>query len=150
MITLTRTNSDNADFQQLVQHLDQELWERYRELQNIYSQYNKVPDLPTVVVAYEDGTPVGCGCFKPFDENAVEIKRMFVVPGKRGSGVATAILIELQRWAKELGYTSAVLETGTNQPEAIRFYQREGFVPTDNYGQYIGMETSICMKRSLQ
>jgi putative acetyltransferase len=103
-----------------------------------------------VIVAYEKDEPVGCGCFKPFDKNAVEIKRMFVVPEKRGTGLAAAILDELHNWARELNYSCAVLETGNRQHEAIRFYQREGYVLTENYGQYIGMETSICMKKKLK
>lgn len=74
---------------------------------------------------------------------------MFVTPSKRRTGVAAAILHELHTWAKELNYTHAVLETGTKQHEAIPFYQKEGYRIIDNYGQYIGMETSICMKKQL-
>jgi putative acetyltransferase len=146
---IKRTDSNDPGFLSLINELDKDLWDRYEELQHIYSRYNKVPDLPTVVVAYENDQPVGCGCYKPFDDTSVEIKRMFVVPAKRGSGVAPAILNELHQWAKELGYTNAVLETGTKQHEAIRFYQREGYTITENYGQYTGMETSICMKKTL-
>jgi putative acetyltransferase len=146
---LTRTNSNNPDFKKLVSDLDEDLRSRYAELQNTYDRYNKVPDLQTVVIAYEHDIPVGCGCFKAFTENAAEIKRMFVTPLKRGTGIASFILKELENWAKELGYTEVVLETGNKQHEAIRFYQREGYTVTGNYGQYIGMETSICMKRHL-
>jgi putative acetyltransferase len=148
-MTIKRTDSNDPDFHSLINELDKDLWNRYEDLQHIYSRYNKVPDLPTVVVAYDNALPAGCGCFKPFDDCSVEIKRMFVTPAKRGSGVAAAILNELHRWAKELGYTDAVLETGTKQHEAIRFYQREGYTIMENYGQYIGMETSICMKKTL-
>jgi putative acetyltransferase len=150
MTNIARTNSNDPHFQQLVTELDNDLRSRYQERQAIYDQYNKVPDLDTVVVAYNNTMPVGCGCFKPFDENSVEIKRMFVTPLKRGTGVAAFILHELESWATELGYTQAVLETGTKQHEAIQFYQREGYIITDNYGQYIGMEMSICMKKKLK
>lgn len=146
---LIRTNSNNVHFQQLVKELDADLRSRYNELQDTYSQYNKVPDLPTVVIAMDGDEPAGCGCFKRFDENSVEIKRMFVSPLKRRKGIAAAVLCELLVWAKELGYESAVLETGILQQEAIGLYRREGFELIPNYGQYIGMETSICMKRKL-
>ena len=146
---IKRTNSSDPDFQSLVKELDKDLWSRYEELQHTYSQYNKVPDLPTVVLAYENNKPVGCGCFKHFDERSLEIKRMFVAPANRGTGVAAAVLNELLNWARELNYSNTVLETGTRQHEAIRFYQREGFTIIDNYGPYIGMETSICMKKQL-
>ena len=149
MITIKRTNSNDPDFHSLVTELDKDLRSRYHELQDTDSQYNKVPGLPTVVIVYDDDVPSGCGCFKPFGEGAVEIKRMFVIPAKRGTGVATAVLSELLQWAREMHYTKAVLETGTKQHEAIRFYQREGFTIIPNYGQYIGMETSMCMEKQL-
>jgi GNAT superfamily N-acetyltransferase len=147
MVTTRRTNSNDPAFLALVAELDKDLRGRYEERQDVYDQYNKVPNLSTVVVAYQGDTPVGCGCFKPYDDVSVEIKRMFVAPASRGTGVAAAILRELEQWAKELGYGKAVLETGILQHEAIRFYQREGFSITGNYGQYIGMETSICMNK---
>ena len=146
---IIRTDSNSILFQQLVNELDADLRSRYNELQDTYSQYNKVPNLPTVVIAMVGDVPAGCGCFKPFDENSIEIKRMYVAPAQRRCGVAAAILGELQRWAKELGYSKAVLETGTLQHEAIAFYQKNGFGITVNYGQYTGMETSICMKREI-
>jgi putative acetyltransferase len=149
MISTRRTTSNDPAFLALVAELDEDLRGRYYELQSTYDQYNKVPDLSTVVIGYNKDVPAGCGCFKRFDENAVEIKRMFVVPSERGTGLASRILGELERWAKELGYDDAVLETGTRQHEAIRFYQREGYGIIENYGQYIGMETSMCMKKKL-
>jgi putative acetyltransferase len=149
MITTRRTTSDDPAFLHLVADLDKDLRSRYDELQKTYDQYNKVPGLATVVVGYDGDVPAGCGCFKPFDEHSVEIKRMFVSPGNRGTGIASVILRELEQWAKELGYDHAVLETGTRQHEAIRFYQREGYTIIENYGQYLGMETSMCMKKKI-
>jgi GNAT superfamily N-acetyltransferase len=146
---LTRTNSNDPDFQKLVLELDKDLTSRYEERQAIYDQYNKVPDLQTVVVAYLNDVAVGCGAFKSFDRNSVEIKRMFVAVDQRGKGVASAILKELETWAAESGYSNAVLETGTKQYEAIAMYQKLGYKVIDNYGQYIGMDTSICMEKPL-
>ncbi|MCE3281283.1 MAG: family N-acetyltransferase [Chitinophagaceae bacterium] len=146
---IIRTHSSDPAFLGLVAELDNDLRSRYKERQAVYDPYNQVPNLSTVVVAYEGDTAVGCGCFKPYDDDSVEIKRMFVAPASRGTGVAPVILSELEQWARELGYRKAVLETGTLQHEAIRFYQREGFSVTENYGQYIGMETSICMNKKL-
>jgi putative acetyltransferase len=149
MTSICRTNSNNPDFKALVSELDAELQDRYQERQTIYDQYNKVPDLATVVVAYDNNIPIGCGCFRPFDDGAAEIKRMFVASIKRGTGIAAFILTELENWARELGYLEMVLETGTQQHEATRFYQREGYAIIENYGQYIGMETSICMRKNI-
>jgi putative acetyltransferase len=59
------------------------------------------------------------------------------------------VLAELERWAHELGYAGCVLETGKKQPEAIALYQRSGYALTPNYGQYIGVDNSVCMQKAL-
>lgn len=82
--------------------------------------------------------PAGCGCFKPFDEKSVEVKRMFVADEFRGKGVGRAVLSGLEKWAAEIGYSRMVLEMGNRQPEAAILY-RMGYMVIPNYGQYIGM-----------
>jgi len=148
-MTITRTNSNDAGFCTLVAALDKDLSSRYEERQAIYDQYNKVPDLPTVIVIWDEDIPVACGAFKYFDAGTVEIKRMFVAPDYRGRGLATAVLNELEEWAAALQNHTAVLETGTRQHEAIALYQKLGYTIIPNYGQYVGMDTSICMQKSL-
>ncbi len=74
---------------------------------------------------------------------------MYVVPAGRGSGVATAILRALEAAAKERGWTALRLETGFAQPDAIRFYQREGYREIPLYGKYVGSEISVCFERVL-
>jgi GNAT superfamily N-acetyltransferase len=68
----------------------------------------------------------------------------------RGRHIAGLLLQELERWAVEEGYCKAVLETGHRQVEAIRLYTRAGYLLTKNYGQYIGMEESICYRKELK
>jgi putative acetyltransferase len=149
MLRLLRTTSENPDFQALVQLLDRELAARDGADASFYAQYNKIALIRHVVVAYQADEPVGCGAFKEFEADAVEIKRMFVQPGHRQRGVAQAVLAELEQWAAELSYPSCVLETGKRQPEAIALYERSGYVRTPNYGQYIGMENSVCFRKPL-
>lgn len=149
MTKIVRSTSENRDFQELVSLLDQELDSRYGIVQKQYHQYNRIVSLDTVVIAYQDGQAAGSGCFKAFDANSVEIKRMVVKPDLRGTGIAEKILLELEHWAVEKGYTQAVLETGKKQPEAIRFYGRLGYKTIENYGQYIGNTNSICMAKQL-
>ena len=149
MLQLARTTSENPDFRALVQLLDQDLAERDGAEHGFYAQYNTIAQLDHVVVAYLGSEPVGCGAFKPFDANAVEVKRMFVQPAHRGQGVAQAVLAELEKWARELGYASCVLETGKRQPEAIRLYERSGYAHIPNYGQYVGIENSVCLQKHL-
>ncbi len=146
---LKRTYNNNPDFQNLITLLDGELHGHYIEVQSEYDRYNQISNLNTVVIAYRDQTPVGCGCFKEINDTTVEIKRMFVKPNERGQGIASAILNELELWAKEVGFSHVILETGNKQLAAIALYQKSGYVITPNYGQYSGMESSICMKKEL-
>jgi putative acetyltransferase len=102
------------------------------------------------VLIYAENKPIGCGCFKLFDDKTIEIKRMFVLPEMRGKQLAAQLLQELEKWAVEEGYSKAVLETGHRQVEAIRLYTVAGYTLTENYGQYIGMEDSICYRKELK
>ncbi len=149
MTNLIRTNSDNPDFIKLVVLLDRDLAIRDGDEHAFYAQFNKTTHIRHVIVAYEKEEAVGCGAFKEYEPAAVEIKRMFVQPQHRGKGIAGLILTELEQWAKELQYTSCVLETGKKQPEAIRLYQKSGYTIIPNYGQYAGIENSVCMKKEI-
>jgi len=144
-ITLIRTHSENADFRQLVSLLDRDLAVRDGEEHAFYAQFNKVDTIKEVVVAYQNHNAVGCGAFKPFSETQAEIKRMFVHPDSRKQGIAAQILNELEDWATETGFKACVLETGKKQPEAIALYQKAGYQIIPNYGQYIGVDNSVCM-----
>ncbi len=146
---ITRTDSDDPDFRDLVKLLDSEMTGRYGELQKWYNQFNIIEFNKTVIVAYTGDLPVGCGCFRVFDDVSAEIKRMFVKPEYRGTGIAEKILLELEKWASELGFSVTVLETAIKQPEAIRFYTRLGYKRIENYGQYAGNQNSICMSKKL-
>ena len=149
MIKILRNNSDNKDFLELVKLLDNDLNSRYGSIQAQYKEYNKISTMDTVVIGYFNKVPAGCGCFKVLSEDTIEIKRMFVKPEFRGSGLAKSILLEIEKWAIEKGYYRAVLETGIKQPEAIKFYSNLGYLRIENYGQYIGNNNSICMSKKL-
>jgi len=106
-------------------------------------------DIVLFLVARRDGKAVGCGGLRAIDAEHGEIKRMFVAPAARGSGVSRAILGALEDAARERGWSRLVLETGTEQPDAIRFYTREGYAPIERYGHYAESELSRCFGRSL-
>ena len=96
-----------------------------------------------------DGIAVGCGGLRFLPEGTAEIKRMYVVPPARGTGVATRILRELEAHARQRGVGTLLLETGTAQPDAMRFYEREGYGRIDNFGPYAGEPLSVCYSRVL-
>jgi putative acetyltransferase len=83
------------------------------------------------------------------DATTAEIKRMFVLPERRGSGAAAAVLAVLEADARVRGWTLLRLETGTRQPEAVAFYTRHGYQPIPNFGSYAGSATSLCFERAL-
>jgi GNAT superfamily N-acetyltransferase len=147
MISIIRTNSDNPDFRSLVRLLDAELAIADGVDHAFYSQFNKIDKIKYVVLVYENGIPEGCGAIKEFGINTMEVKRMFVSPDKRNKGFATMILAELEKWAGELSCTKCILETGKRQPDAIGLYKKNGYKPVPNYGQYAGVENSVCFEK---
>lgn len=87
----------------------------------------------TFVVGFEDETPICCGGIKRLPDGACEIKRMFVVEAARGRGVARALLAELERRARDLGYSVVRLDTGPRQPRSRRMYERAGYEAIENF-----------------
>jgi putative acetyltransferase len=149
MIETIRTDSDHPDFIWLVRHLDADLAERDGEDHAFYGQFNKIDKIKHVVLVYEDGIALGCGAIKAYSEEAMEVKRMYTAPEGRNKGIATRVLTELETWAAELSYARCVLETGKRQPEAIHLYQKNGYGIIPNYGQYAGIENSVCFEKKL-
>lgn len=149
MLTIKRTDSDNTDFRELVKSLDAELAQIDGEDHSFYDQYNKIDKIKHAVVAYDNGKPIACGAIKELEPGVMEVKRMYTQPAWRGKGAATLVLRALEAWAAELGYTKIMLETGKRQPDAIALYQKNGYQIVDNYGQYIGVENSVCFEKEL-
>lgn len=149
MYTFIRTNSSNEDFKKLVSLLDKELAIRDGEEHAFYDQFNKIENIKHVIIAYANEQPVAAGAFKKFSAQAVEIKRMFVMPAFRGRGIAFQILQQLENWAAELGYSYCLLETGKKQPEAIALYKKSGYEVIPNYGQYENVSNSVCMQKRI-
>lgn len=96
-----------------------------------------------------DGVAVACGGLRLLDDGGAEIKRMYVIPALRGSGVSVLVLRALEREAVLRGHSRLVLETGTAQPDAVRFYRREGYLPIPLFGAYRGSELSLCFAKEL-
>jgi putative acetyltransferase len=95
-------------------------------------------------VIAKDPHIVGCGAFRPLDQQCVEIKRMFVAPEARRRGAARQILRHLEDEIRRRGFVSIVLETGIEQPAAIGFYEGEGYFPIPPFLGYVGCAPSRC------
>lgn len=150
MLTLKRTNSDNTDFQQLVLMLNKDLEKRNGVVNDFFVQFNKIDEIKNVIIIYENHQAVGCGAMKKYDDNTMEIKRMYVPLENRGKGIATKVLQELEIWAKELGYKKCILETGNKMSEAISLYKKNSFKIISNYGQYVNITDSICFEKTIE
>lgn len=149
MIKLIRTDSDNPDFIELVKFLDADLAKRDGDEHAFYDQFNKITHIKYAVVAFTEGVAVSCGAIKEFEPKAMEVKRMYTLPQHRGKGLARIVLTELENWAREMSYTRCVLETGKKQPEAIELYKKSEYNIIPNYGQYVGIENSVCFEKKL-
>lgn len=111
------------------------------------------------LVAYSHGEAVACGGWRTLShfapepgevaEDVAEIKRMYAAPGSRGTGVAAALLRALEESAREHGMHRVVLETGGLQPEAIRFYEKNGYDRIANYGYYKDEPDCVSFGRDL-
>lgn len=149
MLSTIRTTSQNFDFQELTALFDEYLIDIDGDEKDFFAQYNQVP-LENVILCYADNKLAGCGAFKKNPDNIAEIKRMFVHPDHRGKGVANLILTELESWAIELNFTTSVLETSVKLVAAIALYRKFGYLEIPNYGQYVGVESSYCMRKVLK
>jgi GNAT superfamily N-acetyltransferase len=149
MITTIRTDSDNQDFRELIKHLDADLAIRDGSEHAFYAQFNKVDMIKHAIVAYDDNKPVGCGAIKELSPDSMEVKRMYTSPESRGKGIASTVLNELEKWASDLSYKKCLLETGKKQPEAIALYLKSSYNIIPNYGQYAGVENSVCFEKKL-
>jgi len=147
MIQTIRTDSSHPDFIELVKFLDADLAERDGADNAFYAQFNKIDNIKYAIVAYENGKPVGCGAIKEYLPGIMEIKRMYTTPADRGKGIATRILTALETWTAELSGEKCILETGKKQPEAIELYKKNGYRVIPNYGQYAGIDNSVCFEK---
>lgn len=150
MTILIRTTSQNKDFLNLIQLLDKTLQIVDGDNHPFFAQFNTVENIKNVVVCYENDIAVGCGAFKEYSPNTIEIKRMFVHADYRKKGNAKQILQELEQWAIELNYELSILETGIKLQNAINLYKNAGYTQTAKYEPYINVETSVCMKKILK
>jgi putative acetyltransferase len=140
---------DHPDSDRLRTAQQAELAERYGRLDSEPGPKPSAADISIFFVAYDGSDAIGCGGLRTLDERHGEIKRMYVVPERRGSGAARAILRHLEVEARSRGWHRLVLETGDAQPDAIRFYEREGYTRIPNFGYYADSDLSVCYEKLL-
>lgn len=100
------------------------------------------------VVAYDDDGPVGHACLRQLD-GELEIKRMYVVPSRRGSGIADELLAAMEGVARDEGASRVIIHTGDRQHAALKFYDRHGYTPIPVYPPYEDVTYSLCFEKVL-
>ncbi|WP_420364488.1 GNAT family N-acetyltransferase [Curtobacterium sp. L3-7] len=96
---------------------------------NRYPVEHFTAPLGTFVLLYEDDRLVAGGAFKPYDDDTIELKRIWTAPEARGRGLAGVVVEELEAEAGRRGFGRVYLTTGPRQPEAVRLYTRLGYTP---------------------
>lgn len=102
------------------------------------------------LVVRRGGVPVGCGALRMLDAETGELKRMYVAPTERGTGLGRRLVAALEAEARALGVRRLVLETGIRQTAALALYRATGFEPIPLYGEYgLSPATSVCLGKAL-
>lgn len=91
------------------------------------------PPRGALLVAEEDGDIAGCVALRELENDACEMKRMFVSSKFQGRGVGQALAHAIIERAKELGYSKMMLDTGPAQREAQGLYRKFGFKEVEPY-----------------
>ncbi|OZC97151.1 GNAT family N-acetyltransferase [Rhodococcus sp. 06-235-1A] len=102
--------------------------EQYQELKS-YPGHEFEPPGGVLLVALYDGVPVAGGAYRQYAEDTAELKRIWTAQSQRGRGFGKRVVAELERSARERGYSRVYLTTGWNQPEAVALYLAAGYTP---------------------
>ena len=100
-------------------------------------------------VARQEGRALGCGGYALLSEGTAELKRLFVVPAARGRGVGMAIVQAIEETAADEGVRTLFLETGIKSFEALRLYNRLGFIECGPFAAYQPDPLSVFMTKPL-
>lgn len=146
-----RTDGSNKDFIENCRLLDMDLDRRVGKIivRDQYKKYNQLDEIREAMVVYEDHKAVGGGAIRKYDDETVELKRIFVHTEYQGQGIGSQLVSMLIEWALELGYKRMILETGELLVESCAVYKKLGFVVIPNYGPYVEMPQSLCMAKEL-
>lgn len=146
-----RTDGKNKDFIENCRLLDMDLDRRVGKKikRDKYKPYNQLDEIGEAIVVYEDNKAIGGGAIRRYDEENIELKRVFVHAEYQGQGVGSELVSRLIEWAAELGYHRMILETGELLAESCAVYKKLGFQVIPNYPPYTDMPESLCMAKDL-
>ena len=147
-----RTDGKNKDFIENCRLLDLDLERRVGKKidRGKYRKYNQLGEIQEAIVVYEGCKVVGGGAIRRYDDENIELKRVFVHTEYQGQGIGSKLVSLLIEWAIELGYKRMILETGELLAESCAVYRKMGFEVISNYAPYENMPESLCMAKDLK
>ena len=151
VITIEPVPAEDEELAKLRQELRADLSARYPEVGADSDDH--LTEGIRFLLMREDGAAIGCCALQQNPHSGLEgleLKRMYVVPTSRGTGAASRLLEAAEALARELGAPRVYLETGTGQPEAIRFYERSGYSAMALYPPYVGSTISLGYQKVFQ
>ena len=141
---------DDPVAQDLVEQVQQEYVARYGGRDEaVVDPAEFLPPQGLFLAAEVAGEPVGSGAWRAMGAGVAEIKRVYVVPRLRRRGLAQLIVHELERRAARSGHRSVVLNSGAEQPEALRLYEQLGYGPVHPYGVYACAPGAVFLGKDL-
>jgi GNAT superfamily N-acetyltransferase len=105
-------------------------------------------DVTYTGLAIDATGPVGHSALRRVGAD-LELKRMYVAPRARGTGVAVTLLAAAEAAAARLGAARVVLQTGDRQPEAVGLYRKAGYTPIPVFPPYDRLPFSLCFGKTL-
>jgi GNAT superfamily N-acetyltransferase len=85
------------------------------------------------LLVYRGDAVAGCGALRTMDAQTGEIKRMWIHPTARGSGLGSLLLDALIARSRASGHRRVVLDTNGVLVEALALYAKHGFLPIERY-----------------
>jgi putative acetyltransferase len=146
---ISRERPDTADARLLIAELEAVLSPNYPpQSQHGYNADKLIREGVHFFVLRADGAPAACGGIQ-FYPGFGELKRMFARARFRGQGIGRAMLLHLEAHARAQGCALLRLETGIHQAEAIRLYERAGFVRIAPFPPYRDDPLSLFYEKRL-
>jgi putative acetyltransferase len=102
-----------------------------RELEALPGAYG--PPSGTIIVAFSDEQAAGCVALREIGSGVCEMKRLYVRPAFRGTGVGRALAGAVVEWARTLGYDTMKLDTLAAMEAANALYESLGFTSCEPY-----------------
>ncbi len=150
-LLIERATVDDPVPAQLIAELNAEIMATHADGDHFWrlSAEDVAPGRGAFLVLYLDGEPVGCGAVRALGPAEAELKRMYVRPAARGRKLGAALVDALEAEARALGAQRVLLETALYLDAAVRVYERAGFTPIEQFGEYVGASDSYCMGKTL-